>query len=93
MSRRRLQEMAFMLPVFGFFLLVPPVVTIWQALSRSTGVPLFLLYIFACWFALIAAAFILSRRLRLVEEAGPIADGASTGAGDGAAAGERRSGR
>jgi hypothetical protein len=93
MSRRRLQEIAFMLPVFGLFLLLPPVVTIWQALSRATGFPLFLGYIFVCWFALIALAFALSRRLRLIEEPRPVVDGTGMGTGEGTAAGERRSGR
>ena len=86
MNRRRLQEITFMLPVFGFFLLLPPVVTIWQALSRAAGFPLFLVYIFACWFALIAVAFALSRRLREIEEPRHVPDA------EGMAAGERRPG-
>lgn len=88
MNRRRLQEIVFMLPILGFFLLLPPVVTIWQALSRAAGFPLFLIYIFACWIALIAAAFLLSRRLRAIEEPRQLAarDGIGGGAG---AAGER----
>ncbi len=68
MSSRRLQEIVFLLPVFGLFLFLPPVMTIFQALSRASGFPVFLVYIFACWITLIAAAFILSRRLRALEE-------------------------
>ena len=92
MNRRRLQEIVFMLPIFGFFLLLPPVVTIWQALSRAAGFPLFLIYIFACWFALIAVAFVLSRRLREIEEPRHPAAGKTVAGREGMAAGERRPG-
>ena len=63
MTRRRVVEIAFLLPWVGVFLLTPPVVIIWQTWSRASGFPLFIVYIFVCWLALIAAGGLVVRRL------------------------------
>ncbi len=63
MSRQRIAELAFLLPWVGAFLLTPPVVIILQTWSRVAGFPLFIVYIFVCWFALIVVGGIVARRL------------------------------
>ncbi len=50
-------------PGSGVFLLTPPVVIIWQTWSRAAGFPLFIIYLFVCWLALIVAGGIVARRL------------------------------
>jgi uncharacterized membrane protein YraQ (UPF0718 family) len=73
-NRQRLIEMAFLLPWVGAFLLTPPVVLILQAWSRSTGFPLFIIYIFVCWLLLIVLGGILSRKLARLEDASAAED-------------------
>lgn len=63
MSGRRLIEAAFLLPWFGVFLLTPPVVVIFQAWSELSGFPLFIVYVFTCWIALIIAGGVVYSRL------------------------------
>ncbi len=60
---RRMAELAFLLPWVGAFLLTPPVVIIWQTWSRASGFPLFIIYLFVCWLALIIVAGVVARRL------------------------------
>ena len=81
MSNRRTVELAFLLPWAGVFLLTPPMVIILQTWSEAAGFPLFIVYIFACWLALIAASVVVSRRLAQREDAilrdnGPVVRGA-----------------
>jgi hypothetical protein len=63
MTRRRMTEIAFLLPWVGAFLLTPPVVIIWQTWSRAADLPLFTIYIFVCWLALIIAGAIVALRV------------------------------
>jgi hypothetical protein len=63
MSPRRAGELAFLLPWVGAFLLTPPVLIILRTWSKAAGFPLFVLYIFACWLALIVAGALVARRL------------------------------
>jgi len=63
MNRRRVVELAFLLPWVGAFLLTPPVVIIWKTWSSAADFPLLIVYIFACWLALIVAGGIVARRL------------------------------
>lgn len=60
---RRLAEIAFIVPWIGVFLLTPPIILIVQNWSLASGLPLFHIYLFACWAALIVAAWRLSVRL------------------------------
>jgi len=60
---RRIAELAFLLPWVGAFLLTPPVVIIWQTWSRVADFPLFIVYLFVCWLALIIVGGIVARRL------------------------------
>lgn len=75
MNRRRLTEMAFLLPWLGAFLLLPPAVLIVQAWSRAAGMPLFIIYIFVCWVLLIVLGGILSTRLGRLEDMSPESGG------------------
>lgn len=71
MTPRRLVELAFLLPVLGAVLLLPPVVMVVSGAAEATGLPLFVPYLFAVWAFLIAATRLLSRRLERGEaEAG-----------------------
>jgi hypothetical protein len=63
MTPRRVVEFAFLLPWVGVFLLTPPVVIIWQTWSRAAGFPLFIVYIFVCWLALVVTGGVVARRL------------------------------
>jgi len=60
---RRLTEVAFLLPWIGAFLLTPPFVVILQAWSELSGLPLFIVYVFTCWMALIVAGGVVYSRL------------------------------
>jgi hypothetical protein len=51
------------LPVFGLFLLMPPLISLFAAPAAFGGVPLIVLYLFAVWAGLIACAALLARRL------------------------------
>jgi hypothetical protein len=61
---------AFVLPWAGAFLLTPPMVIIWQTWQRAAGIPLFIIYIFVCWTALIVAGGLVARRLQWSTESG-----------------------
>jgi hypothetical protein len=66
---RRLVELAFVLPFLGAFLLTPPAVVIVQSWGRAAGFPLFIVYVFVCWAALIAAGAAISVRLGRMDDA------------------------
>lgn len=68
MTRRRLTEAAFLLPWVGAFLLTPPLVVIFQTWSEVTSLPLFIVYVFVCWLALIVLGGLLGSRLHRMEE-------------------------
>jgi len=59
----RTSERAFVLPIAGFVLFVPPILTVFDGPQTVFGVPLVLLYLFGVWLLLIAAAQRLGRRL------------------------------
>jgi hypothetical protein len=68
-NRHRLVEAAFLLPWLGAFLLTPPVILILHSWSEAAGFPLFIIYTFVCWLALIILGGILSVRLSRLEDA------------------------
>ncbi len=60
--RRRLIDAARMLPLVGVFLILVPI--LWQpAATAEPDTARGFIYLFVVWVALIAAAFVLSRRL------------------------------
>lgn len=59
----KLRHLAICLPLFGLFLLMPPVLLIFGIPSVIAGIPLIVLYIFGIWGGLIAAAAFLARHL------------------------------
>ncbi len=64
----RLADRAFVLPVIAFFLLTPPILTIFNAPMFVFGIPLLHVYCFAVWLLAIAGGGWLARRM--VAEAG-----------------------
>lgn len=52
-----------MLPLFGLFLLMPPIVTVFATQLDLGGIPLIVIYVFSVWAALILCAALLARRL------------------------------
>ena len=60
----RVRDAAALLPLLGLVLLVPPLVTLFARSQLSiAGVPLIVVYVFATWIGLIAAAAALARKL------------------------------
>ena len=62
-SAAKFRDAAFLLPVAGFFLLLPPVIGLFLGPAEIFGIPLIVAYLFGLWFVLIALAFWFSRRL------------------------------
>ncbi|MGB6054050.1 MAG: hypothetical protein WBG17_02315 [Burkholderiaceae bacterium] len=56
-------DAAVALPLFGLFLLMPPLITLFAAGLDLGGVPLIVIYVFGVWIALIVCAALLARRL------------------------------
>ena len=63
-STRRLETAALVLPIFGAFLIVPPLIGVFNLPVSVFGIPLIAIYLFAVWIGLIGATVVLSRRLR-----------------------------
>ena len=59
----KFRDAAFLLPVAGLFLLLPPVIDLFTARVSLFGIPLIVAYIFGLWSALILVAFWFSHRL------------------------------
>ncbi len=59
----RVRHAAAVLPLLGAFLLLPPLIALFTAPLRVFGMPLIVLYLFAVWAVLIAAAAWLAHRL------------------------------
>ena len=60
----RVRDAAALLPILGLVLFVPPVITLFAKSQLGVGgVPLIVVYVFATWIALIAAAAALARKL------------------------------
>lgn len=57
------EHAAFLLPVAAALLIVPPLLTLFDAGLLVFGVPLQTLYLFAVWLAMIAGAALLARWL------------------------------
>jgi hypothetical protein len=68
---RKLISGALFLTLLGSLVLLPPLASVFQIQRRFFGVPTELIYLFACWIALIATAWWLSKRLPHEREAEP----------------------
>ena len=60
---RRVRLIAFFLPVAGLVLIMPPVVFIFDRPMTILGIPGIIAFLFAIWFAMIIATFLLQRHL------------------------------
>jgi hypothetical protein len=56
-------DAAVVLPLFGLFLLMPPIITLFATQIDIGGIPLIVVYVFGVWAALIVCAALLARRL------------------------------
>lgn len=63
MTERRLRDAAFMLPIVGILLLVPPWIRILDQEARVFGVPVLLVGLFGLWAIGIALTAALATRL------------------------------
>lgn len=70
----RSRDAAFVLPLFGVMLLLPPFLNLFIRDRLLWGIPLEVLYLFGVWFGLVAGAAILTRRLPRQDAAVPDAD-------------------
>lgn len=68
LQHRKSRDRAMILPLVGLFLLTPPLASIFELDTKIAGVPFTLVYLFAVWATLIAAAALLSRQLRNAPE-------------------------
>jgi hypothetical protein len=76
----RLTDRAFVLPVVAFFLLTPPILSIFNAPTLVFGIPLLHVYCFAVWLIAIACGGWLARRMIAEgDEAGSEAEPAERG--------------
>jgi hypothetical protein len=60
---QRHREAALLIPLFGVFLILPPILGLFDGPHAVAGIPILHIYLFAVWLALVGAAFWLSRRL------------------------------
>jgi hypothetical protein len=63
-DRHGARDVATVLPFLAMALMLPPLVLIFTAPVRLAGVPLIVVYVFGVWVALIAAAYLVARRLK-----------------------------
>jgi hypothetical protein len=61
--KRKLRDGALLLPIFGAFLLVSPLITVFTGVSTIFGLPLIFVYIFGVWLGLVLIARAMARRL------------------------------
>lgn len=61
--KRKLREGALLLPVFGAFFLVSPLITVFTGVTTVFGLPLIFVYIFGVWLGLVLIARAMARRL------------------------------
>lgn len=61
--KRKLRDGALLLPLFGAFLLLTPIITIFTGPITVFGLPLMFIYIFGVWLALVIVARAMARRL------------------------------
>lgn len=60
----RSREAAFVIPMFGLFLLLPPILSVFDTGTTILGVPLLHIYVFSVWLGMVLAGVWLARRLR-----------------------------
>jgi uncharacterized membrane protein len=77
-NRRKLENIAAALPVFGAAMIFPPIVRVFAPDARLFGVPIIVIYLFAIWMMFIIATYFLSRRLKQSDVDQP-GDGGSAG--------------
>ncbi len=58
------RDAATILPFLAVALILPPLVLIFTAPIRLAGIPLIVVYLFGVWAAVIAAAYLVARRLK-----------------------------
>jgi hypothetical protein len=63
MNRQKLYAAALVLPLFGGFLLLSPLIDLFTVNVTVAGLPLEVVYIFLVWLGLIVAAYVLARAL------------------------------
>ena len=63
------RDAAVVLPLAGLLLFSPPLITLFASDATAFGAPFIVVYLFAAWAVLVAAALVLSRRLREEEAA------------------------
>lgn len=68
---RRLIDIAFIAPIIGFVLLIPPLIGLFANAGEIFGAPVLLVYIFSVWLGLIAIAGGLAHRLGRAEKRDP----------------------
>ncbi|NOR62491.1 MAG: hypothetical protein GQ535_08370 [Rhodobacteraceae bacterium] len=61
--KRKLREGALLLPIFGAFLLISPLITVFTGATTLFGLPLIFVYIFGVWLGLVLIARAMARRL------------------------------
>ena len=66
-GERKTRDRAFVLPVVGIFVLLPPIANIFLIDARLFGIPVTVIYLFVAWGALIAGAAWLAPRLRAAD--------------------------
>ena len=71
MERRKLESAALFITVLGVLLILPPLAVLFQLERRFLGVPIEVIYLFACWLGLVGAALWLGRKLPREAEAEP----------------------
>ena len=62
-ATRKTREGALLLPIFGAFLLVSPMITLFTGATSFFGIPSVFIYIFGVWLALVLIARAMARRL------------------------------
>lgn len=61
--KRKLHDTALLLPLFGAFLLISPMITVFTGATTVFGLPLIFVYIFGVWAGLVLIARAMARRL------------------------------
>jgi hypothetical protein len=77
LDTRRREQAAFMLPVLGLALLLPPLISLFDS-GRFMGIPLETAYVFLVWLLLIAGAAFVSWRMPRADNPPPDAALATT---------------
>lgn len=65
---RKHEHAAFVLPVFGALLLLPPLIDLFGAAPRLAGIPVKIAYLFMVWIVLVVGAVIISSRMPGLEK-------------------------